>query len=691
MSDMATATFLLEVGVEEIPARMAPPAAADLKRMFQTELEAARLAPSQVSAFHTPRRLVLVAEGVSRYQPDQVVEKRGPAARIAFDAEGRPTKAGQGFARSQGLDLAEVGRVEMEGTEYLFVRKEEKGEEAAALLPAMIVKVLNALRFPKSMRWGSLKQGFVRPVHWLVALLDEQVLEFEFGGISSSNVTRGHRFMGSRTDLTVSSPNGFARALKENFVMLAPDERRRRIQEKSAKVERELGVSVIQDDALLDEVVNLVEYPVVASGTFDEKFLEMPPEVLVTSMKNHQKYFALTRRGELCNRFLVVNNTKAVDRSLVVRGNQRVLSARLEDALFFFRDDQKRNLEAFVDGLAGQTFLAGLGSMKDKSERISRLACALAEEFNSGAAETAERAGTLCKADLATEMVGEFPELQGVMGRVYALSSGEEQDVADAIFEHYLPRFSGDELPQTPAGVALALADRLDTVAGCFHLKLIPTATKDPYGLRRAILACLRILEEQNITVPSSRLITMAIENYGETLDRLPHEVADQIMEFARGRLRNFLTAEHATEVVDACLAAGFEFPWDVREKCRAIEKLRGREDYESLITAFKRVINITRKEKVGDFDPSMLTEDAEGLLWDAFTAVSGKCEPLFAARDFSEVLAVTLELKAPIDRYFDDVMVMCEDSAVRSNRLAMLSQIGKLFLRFADFTKILV
>jgi len=689
MTETGTGTFLLEVGVEEIPARMAPRAAEDLKRLLFAELANARLVPREIACFATPRRLVVLAKELPSGQEDQVVEKRGPSVKVAFGEDGEPTRAALGFARSQGLDVSQLGMVTAGEAEYVLARKEQLGKSALELLPSMLVKVLNSLRFPKSMRWGSSRQTFVRPVHWIVALLDNNVVEFEFAGVEASNRTRGHRFMGTDGELQVEDPNEYARVLKENFVMLVPDERRKRILEKMGRIERELDLAVIRDDELLLQVVHLVEFPFVACGRFDEKFLEMPPEVLITSMRNHQKYFAATRNGRLSSYFLVVNNTKALDRGLVVRGNERVLAARLEDALFFFNEDRKRKLEDFVEELAGQTFLKGLGSMKDKTERVAALAGVFARVIRSGAEETARRAGMLCKADLATEMVGEFPELQGIMGRQYALNSGEDEDVAIAIFEHYLPRFAGDELPHTEAGIALALADRADTVAGCFHLKLIPTATKDPYGLRRSVLACVRILEHRNITVPLSTLVRLAIENYGEVITSDPQEQLARIMEFARGRLRNWLAADHATEVVDACLAAGFDFPYDVREKCKAVERLRGREDYESLVIAFKRVINITRKETVGKLDTSLFIDDAEGLLWDAFTTVSGRCERLFEARDFGDVLALLLELKPAIDRYFDDVLVMCEDEKLRDNRLAMLSEIGKLFLRFADFTKI--
>jgi len=691
MTDIAKKTFLLEVGVEEVPARMAVRAAADLMQFISKELENLRLEPESIENFVTPRRMIVVARGLAERQEDIVIEKRGPAVRVAFDGDGNPTKAGIGFARSQGLDVGQLERRTVGEAEYLFACKEQQGEAVTALLPPVLVKVMGALRFPKSMRWGSYKQAFVRPIHWIVSMLDGEMVPFEFGGIKSGNTSRAHRFMGSREPLVVTGHDQFFKVLRENFVLVDPEERKDMVREAVKGIEAREGVEVLVDEELLQEVVHLVEYPTVASGRFNEKFLQMPPEVLITSMKYHQKFFAVNEDGKLAPRFVVVNNTRAVDESLVVRGNERVLAARLEDAFFFFKEDRKRPLGEFVDDLAGQTFLKGLGSMKEKSQRVAKLAEKIANELFGAGGAAAARAGALCKADLATQMVFEFPELQGVMGREYASATGEDGEVAKAIFEHYMPRYSGDELPTTQAGLALALADRLDLLVGCFHLRLIPTATKDPYALRRAALGCVRILAEKHLTTPLGDLLDFAIANYAQIITEDPVELRNQIMDFIQGRLRNWLTSDHATEVVDAVLAAGYDVPYDVQSKCRAAEELRGRPDYEDLILPFKRVINITRKERVEGFDETLLAEAAEKDLWSAFLGVKDKVEEKFETRECAAVLSLLLELKPPIDRYFDEVLVMCEDESLRKNRLAMLGLIGRLFLRFADFTKILV
>jgi len=687
---IARLDFLLEIGVEEVPARMVRESAENLAKLLAGELASARLEAASVKSLATPRRLVVLAGGVPERQEDRVTEKRGPARSAAFDAQGVPTKAGIGFARSQGLDVTELITIEHNGIEYVGARKQEKGEAALALLPGMLERSITTLRFPKSMRWGAQKQAFVRPVHWILAMLDGRVVDFEYSGVKASNCTMGHRFMGKRGMLDVNDPADYARVLRENFVMLDPEERKNEIRSAARRFEQDLGIELIEDDELLDTVAHLVELPVPAVGMYDEKYLQMPSEVLVTSMKNHQKFFAFRKDGKLANRFLVVNNTRPLDMSVVLRGNQRVLRARLEDALFFFGEDRKKPLSAFVEKLADQTFLAGLGSMKEKSRRLATLSMRYAGELFPEAAASAAAAAALCKADLATQMVGEFPELQGVMGREYALASGESPEVAVAVFEHYLPRFSGDALPASWPGLCLALADRMDTLAGCFHLKLVPTPTKDPYGLRRASLAAVRILAEKRIPVPLSRLVQLSIENYGSMVPDVA-ALADTILDFVRGRMRNWLAGDFAVEVVDACMEAGADFPFDVREKCAAVTSLRGRPDYASLITSFKRVINITRGESVeGKFDPGMPLEPSEEALFRAYEGIGPRLQTLLQSRQFPEVLALLVDLRPIVDRFFDDVLVMCDDLAVRRNRLALLSTIGRSFLEFADFTRIL-
>jgi glycyl-tRNA synthetase beta chain len=691
MTTIPTRDLLFEVGTEEIPARMTGKALADLVDLVAKGLAAQRIPAASTRGFVTPRRLAVIARGVPERQEDRLLEKRGPAVKLARDADGNPTKAGLGFARSQGLEFADLATVSADGVDYVFARKQQPGQPSMALLPGILVEALGQMKFPKVMRWASQPQAFVRPIHWLLALFGADGVPFEFAGVTSSNHTTGHRFMGSGKPVTVAAADAYVDALEKESVIPDTEERRRRIEHEAARIEADLGLQLVRDPELTDHVVHLTEFPVAASGSFDEKFLEMPAEVLVTSMKNHQKFFAFNKDGKLANRFLVINNTRARDMALVVRGNQRVLAARLEDALFFYTEDREQPLAAYTAKLADQKFLAGLGTMKDKADRVERLAARIAAEIAPAAAPAATRAAALCKADLTTRMVGEFPELQGVMGREYARSSGEPDDVAVAIFEHYLPRFSGDAVPATDAGTVLALADRLDTIVGCFHLGLAPTPTKDPYALRRAALACVRILVERTLSVPLSRLVALAADTFGALLSATRDKVVADVLEFVTGRLRHWLVSDHATEVVDAVLACGADVLPDVCEKVRAIEPLRARKDYEDLILPFKRVINITRSQAAGAFLLELTQIEAEKTLYHAFLSVREKVAFLLSQRRYPEALALLLDLKPPVDRYFDDVLVNCEDKAQRDNHIAMLSEIGRLFLQFADFSRILV
>ncbi len=688
MSEVARLDFLLEIGTEEIPARMAPGAMADLKALFAKEMESLHLEFEKLDCCATPRRLIMVARGIPERQADRLVERKGPARNQAFDASGAPTKAALGFARSAGVDVSQLTLADVGGVEYLLARKEEKGEVTAQLLEAVIPRILSALRFPKSMRWASQKQPFVRPIHWFVALFGGKVIPFEFAGIKSGNITRGHRFMGA-PEIEVDSPESYVAKLKENFVMPCPSERREFIRNEAEALAKSKGLTLLHSPELLEQVTFLVEYPVVHMGSFEEKFLEMPAEVPITSMKNHQKYFACMKDGKLSNHFVVVSNTRTKDQDVVSRGNERVLKARLEDGMFFFSEDRSRPLDAYVERLSGQTFLHGMGSMLDKTVRLEALAALIADVIAADSKADAVRAARLAKADLPTQVVGEFPELQGIMGREYARMSGEPDAVAVAIDEHYMPRYAGDRLPATPAGTVLALAEKLDLMASCFALRLVPSATKDPYGLRRAALGITRILGEGRILVPVSKLVGLAVGNLGEKAKN-PDALTTEITEFVVGRLRNSLTGQYSTEAVDAVLAAGADYPFDVEAKVKTVEELRSRPDYESLILPFKRVINITTGRVAGSVDPSLLTDQAELDLWAIFSGLQGEISSALDERRFADVLAAFVKLQPPIDAYFDQVLVLCEDELVKANRISMLAAIGAAFLKFADFTKIM-
>ena len=685
--------FLFELGTEEIPARMAPPAAAQLRALFARELEETLklAATGTVETFCTPRRLVLVARGLPTRQPDRVEEKVGPAKAVAFDAEGRPTKAGQGFARGQGVDPSELTLLETPKGEYVCVRKTIAGQPVAALLPAVLARIIGKLHFPKSMRWGTEPTAFVRPVHWIVALFDGEVVPFGYASVEAGRETRGHRFL-APPPFAVTGADDFLTRLAEAHVVLDPAERERRVTLDLARLGREAGGRVIDNPALLAEVIHLVEEPVTTLGHFDAAYLEVPKEVLISAMAKHQRFFAIeTEDGRLTNAFCVTSNTRARDVARVTRGNERVLRARLDDARFFFNDDRKRTLEAFLPALEQRVFLKGLGSVRDKSERVAALSVALADLLAPAAKATAHRAALLSKADLPTQVVGEFPDLQGVMGREYARLSGEPEAVAVAIFEHYLPRSADDDLPSTDAGAVVALADKADSIAGCFGLGLTPTATQDPYALRRQALGIVRILSDRGWTVSLRAILRPAIASYADLLQKPADALEDEIVGFFEGRLRAMLRDDHPADVVDAVLATGAEHVLDVLEKVTALSALKAQPDFDPLAAAFKRVGNIIKDQSPQSLRPAALLEAAERSLHEAHRAIAADVDTLLAGRSFEAALRRVTELKPAVDAFFDNVMVMAEDEAVRSNRVALLQSIAATFRRIADFGRIQV
>ena len=683
-------TFLLEIGTEEIPARMAPTGVAELEARFRKECAALHLPIDGVRTAVTPRRLILAVSSIPERQDDVVQEVVGPPAAVAFK-DGKPTKAAEGFARREGLDPSDLRVVDTPKGPYVAATKRITGRPVLELLAEALPRLIASLPWPKSMRWGIGGTSFVRPVHWIVALLGEEVIPFEFAAIRSGRTTRGHRFL-APGPLDVSGPDSFFAALAGADVIVDPAERRRLIRAQVEALGPEVGGHAISDEGLLDEVTNLVETPVVSRGTFDVAFLALPKEVLITSMRSHQRYFAVEAPdGRLMEHFLVVSNTRARDQSVVTRGNERVLAARLSDAKFFFTEDRKRPLEDYVARLSERIFLAGLGTVRDKVDRLERVSAAVAATVAPDAAATAARAALLCKADLATYMVGEFPELQGVMGREYARASGEPEAVAVAIDEHYKPRFAGDAPASTDAGAIVGVADKIDSIVGCFGLGLLPTGTQDPYALRRGALGIIHTFLARGWTLPLRTLITASIEAYGGVLKRTDAEVTEDVLEFFRGRLRSMLQSDHATDVVDAVLATPDDVVIDLVAKVRALGPMRSREDFEPLATAFKRVMNITKGQEIGAAEPSadLLETEQERTLLSETRRVGIEVDRLVASRDFEGALATLAQLRPAVDGFFDHVMVMVDDEAVRTNRLALLGAVRALFRNIADFGRI--
>ena len=680
------AELLFEVGTEEIPAGFLARAIAELPALAAGKLAAARLGHGEIVAVGAPRRLALSVRDLVDRQADVAETVTGPPASAAFDKEGKPTKAALGFAQKIGVPVESLTTVEVQGPKgkaaYVAARREQAGAATRALLPALLVELLRAIPWKKSMRWAGLDESFVRPVHWIVALYDGEVVPLEAYGVKSGRETRGHRFLAPAPLALDGSFAGYQAALRQAFVIVDPAARRTEIEAELARVMREAGVQVKDDPELLAEVTNLVEYPKAIVGSFDARHLEIPPEVIVSAMRGHQRYFATEQGGKLASRFVTVAGTVTRDPEVVRHGNERVLAARLADARFFFDEDRKVSLDAMAEKLAGVAFIKGLGTMRDKVTRIAGYAAI----FPTVDADRFRRAAALCKADLPSKVVGEFPDLQGVMGSHYARLAGEDAEVAAAILEHYLPRGATDRLPEGDLGAALGIADRMDTLAGCFKLGLAPTGSNDPYGLRRAALAVLNLLIERGWRTSLHRLCIFAAERVGGT-DIAP------LLDFFRTRLRGVLVDGRGLpgDCVDAALAARFDDVPDAVARAVAVAHLRERPDFEPLGIAFKRLANILKGEAVGgEPDPARFA-DAERALWDRYQGVRSEVERLLGERSYDAALRELTSLKPAIDTFFDDVLVMDPDPEVRQNRLRLLGSIAGTFIRIADFRQLAV
>ncbi len=682
------AELLFEIGTEEIPAGYCTRALARLAELAPQRLADARLDCGPVTVLGTPRRLTLLVSDLADRQPDLSERVFGPPVRAAFDADGNPTKAALGFAKKNGVTVEDLERVEVEGKkgEYVACTRHEEGKPALHVLTGLLEGLVRDLPWPKQMRWHWHDEGFARPVHWIVALFGGEVVPMSFRGIRSGRYSRGHRFLSPANIELDGDRDGYLKALRKAFVIVDPSSRRDCIAAELRRIEEETGARVRPDDALLDEVNFLVEYPVGVCGSFDEQYLEVPEEVIVSAMRAHQRYFAIEdSSGALVNRFATIAGTVTRDPDVVRQGNERVLAARLADARFFFVEDQKKSLDQWAAALEGVVFQAKLGSMGAKVRRVAAVAAGFAR---SGSAETVARAAALCKADLVTHMVGEFPDLQGVMGAHYARRAGEPDAVADAIVEHYLPRGSGDAPPVSPAGACLAIADRIDTITGCFAVGLAPTGSADPYALRRAALGVLAILLEHGWHDRLDDLVAAADAQHEVEVPR-----AD-VLEFLRVRLRGLLVDGRnlPADCVEAALAAGFSDVPDAAARADAVAVLRSRDDFEPLATAFKRVANILKGETVGaEPDAAKFAHDSERGLWDAFVQTRTKVDAHLGSGDYRAALRELITLKEPVDTFFDDVLVMDEDEAVRANRLALLSAINSTFTRIADFRQLAV
>jgi glycyl-tRNA synthetase beta chain len=683
--------LLLEIGTEEIPAGFVLQALIDLESLARKELEANRIDFKGVKTLGTPRRLVLVVESISEKQRDVELKRLGPSKQAAFDSEGKPTKAATGFAKNQSVPVESLELIETEKGKYVCAVKKEPGRPTIELLSSILPKLILSIPFQKSMRWADVPIRFARPIHWILALFGGERIPFEVGNVWSGNVTYGHRFM-HPDPIQVNDFHSYLQKTRESFIIVDPAERKKRIEEMMVSVAVSVSGRVLRDEELLDEVNFLVEYPVALCGNFDREFLSLPREVVIHSMKEHQRYFPVVDdHRELLPHFIFVSNIAARDPKVVVKGNERVLKARLSDAAYFFHDDLKIPLEKRVEQLKKVVFQAKLGTSYEKVMRFRELALFICERIDPKLKELVERASFLCKADLVTGMVGEFPKLQGIVGREYARLSGEKIEVAEVIYEHYLPGFAGDRLPSSPVGDIVSMADRLDTIVGCFSVGLVPTGTADPFGLRRHALGIIRIILEKEYPLSLVGLIEESGSLLKEKMERSFSEVRQEVLDFFRIRYQNFLLDKgYPFDVIEAAISISFDELLDVQHRIDALREAKEWQDFQSIVIGFKRAMNILKGATYkGEVNPSLFTESSEKNLYRSFFKAKERINSHLNKRDYPSALLEMTQMRKPIDDFFDGVMVMVEDEAIRNNRLALLDGIGQLFLRIADFSKL--
>ena len=662
--------LLFEIGAEEIPAGFMPNILGQLKTLAETKLNDAHLPFESIATYGTPRRLALIVKGLGDTSAEISERHKGPSASIAYDADGNPTKAAIGFARGKGLDVADL--VVEDG--YIYAETKTAGVPAKDIVTDMLPQLITGLNFPKSMHWGNLDAKFVRPVRWLVALLDEEVIPVEFATVKSGNVTRGHRFLGA-DEITIKNAASYVDTLKENFVMVDQDARRELISKQLHDMAASKNASIVWDDDLLEEINYLVEWPTALCGGFEESYLALPDAAIITPMKDHQRYFPLVDQdGKLLPMFLTVRNGSDHSIEVVQAGNERVLRARLDDAKFFFNEDRKKPLIDRQDGLTKIVFQEGLGNLADKTERLLTLGRVFSEEceLHEDARVVLERATELAKTDLTTGMVTEFTELQGVMGKEYALLDGESPEVAEAIFEQYLPRFAGDVLPQTEAGKVLSIIDKIDNIVATFSRGLIPTGSQDPYALRRQTIGILNILLNSEWNISLRPIIVESMNLLNVPADK-QDELLGQVEEFITLRLKNiFLDREVPHHVIDLLLSNNELSVADAEGLVKALLANRIDENVE-LVQAFTRMYNLVKDVTYTGVDESLLKEDAERALYEMATKASEASIDAWDKNDYDAVVAVPATLVPAINKFFEDVMVMDKDEAIKANRLQLV------------------
>jgi glycyl-tRNA synthetase beta chain len=685
--------LLLEIGTEEIPAGYLEGAARELRELTEKALKENRIDRSgETIAYYTPRRLTLFCPGIAERQEDFTQEVMGPPRNAAYDKSGNPTKAATGFAAKNGISVEDITFIETPKGEYLFVKRLIPGRPGIEVLSEVLPRIITQISWPKSMRWADVGFAFARPIHWVLALLGGKVVPFEIAGVKSGNTTKGHRFMSPKI-LEITGFQDYLKRMRENYVVIDQSERRNTVEKGVNEMVKKVSGVPINDPDLVVTVANLVECPSAVCGSFDRSFLELPAPVLITAMRKHQKYFAIEDdKGGLMPNFVAINNTMARDETVVTKGHERVLRARLSDAAFFFREDRKRPLLDRLDTLKDVIYQAKLGTSWAKVERFSGLAEALAEEVAPEKKAYAVLAARLCKCDLVTSLVTEFTELQGVMGREYAILDGHPEEVCDAIYEHYLPAKAGDELPKTVTGAIVGISDRMDTIAGCFAIGLEPTGAADPFALRRHALAIIRIIEDRGWDISLKDLISrsLVLLNRDITFDK--DKAHTSILNFFRERYKNrMLTAGFDTDLIEAIVSAGFdrisELPGRMEQLKRFIKESG---DFNALATTFKRVSNILKnQELILNVDETLFRDQTETSLWTACKGVKGDVKGLMTEKKYFEALNIIAGLKGPVDAFFEGVEVLTKEGLeLKNNRVAILQNIAGLFLGLADFSR---
>ncbi len=687
-----TAELLLEIGTEEIPAGYLENGLRALKRLAEECLKDSRIDwAGGLDVYGTPRRLVLMGKAISLKQEDLIQEVTGPPKNVAYDKNGAPTKAAVGFAKKQGVSVEQLQTIETPKGEYLYVKQEVPGRSTLEILSERLPAIMGEIPWPKSMRWGEVGFPFVRPVHWILCLFGGRVVPFEAAGVKSGSTTRGHRFMGPE-EVAVSNIADYLGAMERGFVVLDPKKRQQVVETVAREAAASVGGVPTDDPELVQTVANLTEYPTAVCGGFEKAFLDLPDAVLITAMREHQKYFAVyDEKGALMPNFVAVNNTKTRDESVVCRGHERVLRARLSDAGFFLKEDRKRPLLDRLEDLKSVIYQAKLGTSHAKVMRIEALAAYIAGLMLPEETDRVKLVARLAKCDLVTHMVIEFPSLQGVVGSAYAALEGYDDDICSGIHEHYLPLKAGGALPQSKIGAVVGIADRLDTIAGCFAVGLEPTGKADPFALRRHALAIIRIMEDTGWDLSFRQLVKKALSLLAKDIDFDFDPVFAGVSAFIRDRYKNMmLRSDYASDLVEATICGEFDGILSLRPRMAQLKEFTlSSDEFVPLALTFKRVNNIIKKQtQVFEVNPDLFKESAEKYLWETYQALRADVEACIERSAFLDALGLMTRLRTPVDQLFDQVEILTEDDALRENRVGMLQVISKFVLTLADFSK---